>query len=200
MEKETMRIFPALIILAVLTVLEIVRELHTFKITHYTVTSARLTGGEKKVVVLSDLHNKVYGEKNEKLLSAVKRERPDAILIAGDMLVGDAEVSPKPALDLVKALVDIAPVFYANGNHEQKMRENPERYKRMYEKYYRELVAHKVVYLENRSAVREWKEDLVTISGLEIPYAGYARGRYEKVRVSDIEKRIERQVRQAIRF
>lgn len=190
MEKETMRIFPALIILAVLTVLEIVRELHTFKITHYTVTSARLTGGEKKVVVLSDLHNKVYGEKNEKLLSAVKRERPDAILIAGDMLVGDAEVSPKPALDLVKALVDIAPVFYANGNHEQKMRENPERYKRMYEKYYRELVAHKVVYLENRSAVREWKEDLVTISGLEIPYAGYARGRYEKVRVSDIEKRI----------
>ena len=137
-------------------------------------------GEETKFVLLSDLHNKVYGKHNKRLLYAITKQRPDAILIAGDMLVGKKGVYPKPAMEFVKSLANICPVFYANGNHEQRMKENPANYSHVYERYKKELSAEQVIFLENRSVVREWNGDLFTISGLEIPYEGYAKGSITK--------------------
>ena len=92
------------------------------------------------------------------------------------------------------------PVFYANGNHEQRMKENPANYSHVYERYKKELSAEQVIFLENRSVVREWNGDLFTISGLEIPYEGYAKRKYHKVTEAEIEQRMERQAGQVIRF
>lgn len=192
MAKESIKITLILGVAAVLCVLEIIRELHTFKMTHYTVDSPKLTGEETKFILLSDLHNKVYGRHNKRLLSAIAKQRPAAILIAGDMLVGKKGVSPQPALEFVKSLANICPVFYANGNHEQRMKEKPEEYGRTYERYKKALCEEQVIFLENRSVVREWNGDLFTISGLEIPYEGYAKRKYHRVTVAEIEQRIGR--------
>lgn len=74
--------------------------------------------GEVKLVVLSDLHDHEFGEENERLVEKVKEQSPDLILLDGDMLnddSGDAQI----ALTLVQKLVEIAPVYYAKGNHEE---------------------------------------------------------------------------------
>ena len=42
---------------------------------------------EKKIIFLSDLHNRMYGEENERLLESIRNQHPDLILIGGDMLV-----------------------------------------------------------------------------------------------------------------
>ena len=65
--------------LAVVTAAEIYRELHTFKVTKYSIESEKFpAGGETvKIVFLSDLHNREYGKGNENLYQALRTERPD---------------------------------------------------------------------------------------------------------------------------
>ena len=80
-----------IIILGVLCLvffIENARELRTFRIRTYRIFSHKLKGIQKKrIVFLSDLHNCSYGKNNGRLLAAVRRSRPDLILIGGDMLV-----------------------------------------------------------------------------------------------------------------
>ena len=67
------------------TVAEMIRELHTFRVREYEVISPKLNGIKKnlQVVLLSDLHNHVYGEKNKKLLDEIRKIHPDLILSCG---------------------------------------------------------------------------------------------------------------------
>ena len=70
-----------------------------------------------KIAVLSDLHNKSFGEGNCRLLEKIREYRPDTILICGDMVTrGDPDVSV--ALDLCRELAKLAEVYYIYGNHE----------------------------------------------------------------------------------
>ena len=70
-------------------------------------------------------------------LSAMKSQ--DLILIGGDMLVGKEDASYDIALDFTSQLPEIAPVLYATGNHEQRMREKPEIYQAAYADYRQQL-------------------------------------------------------------
>ena len=132
---STTGIIIGILVAAVLLVFaEMYRELHTFRVTRYQVASPKLAG-EKTWVFLSDLHNQVYGVNNCRLIDAVKKESPDLILIGGDMLVGKNGHSYEPALACVKELVKIAPVYYANGNHEERMKLKPQKYDQSYALY-----------------------------------------------------------------
>ena len=73
-----------------------------------------------RIILLSDLHNKSFGEKNEKLLEAVRGLSPDMILIAGDMYTAEKDGDTETAAEFVRALAADYPVYYGNGNHEQK--------------------------------------------------------------------------------
>ena len=73
--------------------------------------------GDVKLVVLSDLHDHEFGKDNERLVEKVEEQNPDLILLDGDMLNEDSEDAQVP-LTLVQKLVEIAPVYYAKGNHE----------------------------------------------------------------------------------
>ena len=55
------------------------------------------------------------------------------------MLVGKEDASYDIALDFTSQLPQIAPVLYATGNHEQRMRENPEIYQASYADYRQQL-------------------------------------------------------------
>ena len=68
--------------------IEIIREITTFKVTHYEIVSEKLKKnmGEKKIAFISDLHNYSYG-KTTKLLKSNREKNRDIILSAGDLLV-----------------------------------------------------------------------------------------------------------------
>lgn len=170
-------------------IVEWVRELHSFRITHYHIDSPKLKKlkNERKVILLSDLHNHCYGKENEKLLSAIRNERPDVILIAGDMPVGRAGDSVEAAEKFVSKLPGIAPTYYGMGNHEQRMKNEPEKYGNVYEAYHKNLAACGVQFLENQKAELEWDGIPVHIHGLEIPANCYTRLR----QVSFGQKNIE---------
>lgn len=169
-----------LIIVCVLVVIEWIREIHTFRITHYEIYSPKLQDIEKrKVILLSDLHNCSYGKKNEKLLKAIQMEHPDMILVAGDMLVGKEGGSLDIAKEFVEKLPAICDTYYANGNHEQRMKSYSEICQRDFEAYKVSLIKAGVHYLENQKDESVWGACDVEIHGLEIPDSAYKK--FQKV-------------------
>ena len=73
-----------------------------------------------KIVQISDLHNKMFGKNCNKLISKIKEQSPDIIVITGD-LVDLHSTNINNALIFVKQAVSIAPVYYVNGNHESEL-------------------------------------------------------------------------------
>lgn len=78
---------------------------------------------EVTLVVVSDLHDHKFGVENEKLVENVKEQNPDLILLDGDFLNDDSENANIPC-ELIEKLVEIAPVYFALGNHELSYIEN----------------------------------------------------------------------------
>lgn len=66
---------------------------------------------------VSDLHNKMFGENQVKLLNKVKSISPDIIVITGD-LIDRRKYDLDTAIMFVSGAVKIAPVYYVSGNHE----------------------------------------------------------------------------------
>lgn len=180
-----------ILVLAILAGIEIYREVHCFKRTDYTIVSEKLNipeEEEKKIVFLSDLHNQQYGQNNEKLVKAIRESAPDLIWIGGDMLIGKEDTDYAPALSFVKEITGICPVYYANGNHEQRMKESPDDYQYSYAEYKEALKACGVHFLENETIYfPDWN---VTLRGLEIPLSCYRRFRKGTLTIEEIEERI----------
>ena len=87
-----------------------------FITTFYTLSTDKPVS-DLRIVELSDLHLHEYGEHNAELVQKIKNLSPDLITVAGDMNIDD-NTDYSVVLDLMKQLVEIAPVYYAPGNHE----------------------------------------------------------------------------------
>ena len=184
-----------LIIVAVFIVyclIEMIRELRDFRVTKYRICSQKLNGikGEKKIIFLSDLHNRMYGEENERLLESIRNQHPDLILIGGDMLVRKDGNSYDKTVHFLAKLPGICPVYCANGNHEQKLKELPDKYEQSYEEYKKALTASGIHMLENASETVKLDEVPVKLSGLEIPLGAYARFGKKELSLKEITDRI----------
>lgn len=184
-----------LIIVAVFIVyclIEMIRELRDFRVTKYRICSQKLNGikREKKIIFLSDLHNQMYGEENERLLESIRNQHPDLILIGGDMLVRKDGNSYDKTVHFLAKLPGICPVYCANGNHEQKLKELPDKYEQSYEEYKKALTASGIHMLENASETVKLDEVPVKLSGLEIPLGAYARFGKKELSLKEITDRI----------
>lgn len=120
----------------------------------------------RTLVFLSDLHDKEFGEGNGKLLEAIRSVKPDGVLIGGDTMVAK---KGRASLDvterLLGALTAIAPVYYGNGNHEQRMRRERELYGEAYREFRSLLRRYHVSYLSDSSAMLGGD---IRVSGLDI--------------------------------
>lgn len=105
----------ALVIIIVITA-EIIISYKCLTITNYEIKSDKIKENTR-IVLLSDLHNNEFGKKNERLISKITEQKPDLILLDGD-IINEESKNIEMALDLVKKLNKIAPVYYALGNHE----------------------------------------------------------------------------------
>jgi predicted MPP superfamily phosphohydrolase len=179
-------------VIVLICIVEWIREIVTFKVTHYDIKSDKLNvlNHERKIVFLSDLHNERYGKNNEKLFDAVKDQNPDLILIGGDMLVGKANIPAKVAEDFVSKLMEICPVYYANGNHEQRMKVYPETYGTAFDKYQSNLVNRGVQFLENQHETLSFDGCQVRLYGLEIPVGFYKKFRKQTLPVDVVREQI----------
>ena len=71
-----------------------------------------------RIVHLTDLHNAQFGKNNEKLVDKVTAQKPDIIIMSGDMLNED-DPNSSIIISLISDLSLIAPVYFGYGNHEK---------------------------------------------------------------------------------
>lgn len=88
-------------------------------ITESTIDSKRIPAGfnDYKIVQLSDLHSKTYGNRQNVLVKKVSKTKPDLIVFTGD-LVDSKNYNEETSLDLMRELIPIAPIYFVTGNHE----------------------------------------------------------------------------------
>ena len=90
---------------------------------HYFYTKEGEGDQSLRFVVLSDLYGYVFEGGNGVIADQAGNTFPDAILIGGNMITADTE-DLTPLTDLIKRLVQIAPVYYSYGEQELKYAAN----------------------------------------------------------------------------
>lgn len=144
-------------------------ERNHFVVEKTVIASAKIKK-TKTLVFLTDLHDKEFGHGNELLLEAIAGVVPDLVLIGGDTMVAKAEKASLAVTErLLRRLSRIAPVYYGNGNHEQRLKKAAAVYGDEYRDFLYLLKQYGVIYLADASV--EVGDDL-RISGLDIenPY------------------------------
>lgn len=143
-----------------------------FRIKAYNIKSNKIKNSRPFCfVVLTDLHGVVYGKGNQLLVDAIENQKPDAVLVAGDMLVRTEPKTLKPAIKLLKILAARYPVYYALGNHEFQMLQSTRKDQYLY--YESELKKAGVCFLHNERAKLTLEETVFIIHGLELPMEYY---------------------------
>lgn len=93
----------------------------------YQLPSSCIKGKQELTIAfLTDLHDQVTGEDGERIFHLLKEQEPDLVLVGGDVIVGKKGCDTSKAFAFLKRLSDNYPVFYASGNHEQRISEHPE--------------------------------------------------------------------------
>lgn len=132
------------------------------QVNEITIKSEKLPQGFAgyKIAHISDLHNAEFGENNEKLLSTIKEEKPDIIVITGD-IVDSRKTNVQIARDFINNASKIAPVYYVTGNHESRVsNENRIDYVELNEN---------ITILHNRDILLEKGESKIQIIGIDDP-------------------------------
>lgn len=154
-----------------------------------------------RILFLSDLHACCYGNRRKKtgdllwdeyevLMKRIEQEKPDYILIGGDMLVGyqEPEKQHKTGMErvtrLVCALAEKYPVYYARGNHEVKM------YQESWEEYAAKLMEAGVHILQDSSAVLERNGQTIWLHGLDLERKWYPKLRRKQYTFAEMREKM----------
>lgn len=153
-------------------------ELKKFRITSYEYRTDKVTQSVTFAVV-ADLHAHVYGRDNDILLQKIKEQKPDMILVPGDMIVSRYPETYETAYQALAKLTEIAPVYFSNGNHESRVSKVPVMQTEAFLAYENRVRKSGVHILNNASTELTLHGEKFCISGLEIPLECYGKGSYE---------------------
>jgi predicted MPP superfamily phosphohydrolase len=137
-------------------------ENNNIVISKYNIKSNTLPKGFNafKIVQISDLHNKVFYKDNNTLVNKIKSQKPDIIVITGD-LVDRRKYNEEKALSFIDKIKSIAPIYYVNGNHEG--------WSGKFESLEKKLKEEGVFVLRNQSLSYEKGKEEILILGLDDP-------------------------------
>lgn len=159
---------------AIIFIWVILYDSNRFVVRKHQVADCRIKK-KARAIVLADLHNKRYGRENERLLEAIREQKPDFILVAGDLVTAKPGRSLEPAIQLLKELAKDYPIYYGNGNHEYRMKLFPKTYGDMASRYGQALGKLGIEPLVNsRMILAEYG---LAVCGLEIDRKFYRRFR-----------------------
>ena len=85
------------------------------KTVHYTITSDKINT-PMRIALITDLHSCKYGAGQKTLIDAVDKEKPDMILLGGDIF--DDVIPDDNTKTFLTAIAKAYPCYYVTGNHE----------------------------------------------------------------------------------
>lgn len=164
---------------------------HRFCVEYYTVESRKIPKNfdGSKIVLITDLHDHSFGQGNVRLLEAIEKEKPDYIMVSGDLLIKGKKFATETALNLLEKLTDKYPVYYVPGNHEKRLGEMEETRNHFWKGYIAKIRKMGVKYLLNETVVLEREEQRIYISGVDIDRIYYKKGfQRQKLKTEEMNK------------
>lgn len=193
-----MQLFLIIILLLILFFLIVMAvDCNRFVIKEYTYESSKLSK-DGTFLLLSDLHNKNFGPDNTRLMQAIDKQKPDVIVMAGDMYTASRTQDNSHITDFVCRLAAKYPVYCGNGNHEHKTRLYPEYYGNCYEAYRNKLKQAGAVVLVNEKC--ELPDYNICMYGLEIGHSYYKKFVCPPMEASYLQKTLGRPKEQMLNF
>ncbi|MBN2898418.1 MAG: metallophosphoesterase [Clostridia bacterium] len=129
-------------------------------VTRHVITTDKLpaTSSPIKIVHLSDLHNKWFGENQKQLCDIIEQEHPDIIVITGD-IIDSRKTAYEPAISLLEQSVAIAPTYFVTGNHDVAIRDY---------RHFLDLVEDTgTIYLDNSSRTISYGDAFIHLHGVD---------------------------------
>lgn len=124
----------------------------------YEVQSPKVSG-EVRLAVVADLHGCFYGEDQSELIDAVHRQKPDVVLLVGDIV--DDVMAREPSYKFLEEMSKVYPCYYVSGNHEYWSRE--------YDDIRREIIKRNVNVLEGESRIVDVRGEKIELLGVDDP-------------------------------
>lgn len=123
-----------------------------------------------RILLLSDLHCNPLICNNKKVLKRLAEERPDVILLAGDMISKYGKKANNRVPAFLKELTGIAPVVYSMGNHEEVLRtEYPDKFNA----YRKQVEEMGIFFPDNETASLILQGKNVEFAGLTLKHEYY---------------------------
>lgn len=198
-----------IVIIAVLIsalVVYIILETKKFKVTKYVYYTHKVNDRGFRICVISDMHGTVYGKNNEAVLEAIDKEKPDLVILAGDMItakegedfswtidlspgawnIGDGVCSSnnkslEASINFMIKLASKYPVYMGNGNHESRLYRKQQSFGYAYNDLRKTLEAIGVTLLSDDMRIVPIKGNVLNIFGLDI--AGEYYKRFERIKM-----------------
>ena len=131
-------------------------------ITEVKITSSKIPSSFKgyKIIQISDLHNKKFGDNQDVLFKKVKKLNPDIIVITGD-LIDSNSYDAASSMQVVRELVKKYPIYFVTGNHEK--------WSGKYNSLEKELKKHHITVLRNEHVSIRKGEQEINLLGIDDP-------------------------------
>ena len=113
-----------------------------------------------EIVQISDLHNVKSSKLTGDLISRIKENSPDIAVITGDT-IDSRHTDTEAALDVVRRISEVCPVYYVAGNHEARIDE--------YETFAEDLADMGVHILTNGAEQIKIGDESINIVGIDDP-------------------------------
>ncbi len=136
----------------------------TLEVTHYTVQSEKLPRSFDgyKIVLLTDIHGKVFEGDNAPLYEAIEAQEADMLCLVGDLIDEGVAGSKEVVANLLRTCELPGQVYAVSGNHDV--------WTEGFNAFVQELEeAYPITFLENESVQIEKNGETLTLSGISDP-------------------------------
>lgn len=159
--KKKIAIIAFLLLVIALFFVRLYIDANVIQISRYTVESNKIPESFDgyKIIHISDLHSKEFGENSENLLKKIEQENPDIVVLTGDMVTA-SDKDYTVFFTLVNKLTLSYDVYFIPGNHEQALSDKRKNEIKTY------LEEHGVVVLNNEMVPLMKNSQNVNLYGL----------------------------------
>ncbi len=125
MKVKRKNILIVVILLVIIAAANIYFDNNFLEVSQYTVTSNKIPPSFEgyKILQLSDLHSKNFGNRNNKLIKKINSENPDIVVMTGDM-VNTKDTDFEVFINLAEQISKRYDTYYIVGNHEQNLNDD----------------------------------------------------------------------------
>lgn len=134
----------------------------TLQVTNYDISDSKIPEefNNYKIIQISDFHNNTLTKLSSDLLKEIKEQEPNIIVITGD-LIDSRKTDTNVAINFLKDIKDIAPIYYVTGNHESRVKE--------YSQLKEQVKNLGINILDGKTIVLEQKDSIINLIGIDDP-------------------------------